>query len=137
LITGALRKHDPLAHACRVFLLRSFIARSFGLQEELQELVPKVGDRKTIKDALVPARQAAQQAKVAAQIAEQNKVILKFKELPVRSHCRLCVHPQRRAAEARPHVVLPSMHRAVLNASGALALRRLRTAASGPTRACR
>ena len=56
-------------------------------------MVPKVGDRKVLMECLGPCRKAAQDAKVASQLAEQKKVIMKFKEMPVRSRtgCVLAV----------------------------------------------
>jgi len=55
------------------------------MQEELKEMIPKVGDRKVLSECLAPIRKASMDAKVAAYMKEQKKVIMKFKEEPVRN----------------------------------------------------
>ena len=56
-------------------------------QRELKELAPKIGDRKVLLlECIAPLRKKVTEAEIAAYKAEQKKVIMKFREVPVRLH---------------------------------------------------
>ena len=56
-------------------------------QRDLKELVPRIGDRKVLLlECVAPLRKKVTEAELAAYKAEQRKVVLKFREVPVRLH---------------------------------------------------
>lgn len=81
-------------------------ARAGRTQDELKEMVPKLGDRKVLMECLGPIGNTAEAAKVAGQIEEQRKTVTKFKEMPVRLQRALPTHTHahgRRACARRAH----------------------------------